>query len=151
MKRADKLKPAADVADSRERAAAREVGTSQQRLAELEQKLAELIGYREEYARRLSDSHQALDAAQLADFRAFLTRLNEAIAYQEGRIRDARRQHTRLISQWTRSRQKVDALGKVMTRFLTEERHHIERLEQKELDDRSQRRKPAVDEEGNGG
>lgn len=151
MKRADKLKPAAHVADSRERAAAREVGTSQRHLAELENKLGELIGYREEYARRLSESHQALDAAQLADFRAFLTRLNEAIAYQERRIGDARRQHTRLISQWTRSRQKVDALGKVMTRFLTEERHHNERLEQKDQDDRSQRRKPTVDDDSNSG
>jgi flagellar protein FliJ len=151
MKRADKLKPAADVAGSRERAAARDVGTSQQNLAELERKLAELTGYREEYARRLRESHEALDAAQLADFRAFLTRLNEAIAYQDGRIRDARRQHARFISQWTRSRQKVDALGKVMTRFMTEDRHHVERGEQKEQDERSQRRKPAIDDDRSNG
>jgi flagellar protein FliJ len=144
--RSDRLKPAARVAESRERAAAQDVGLSVQHLAELEARLAELLRYREEYAQRLTDAGGSLDAAQLADFRAFLTRLNEAISYQEARVKESRRLHDRLVGRWSTTRQKVDALGKVMTRCLTEERREEDRQEQKEQDDRAQRRKPRPDE-----
>jgi flagellar protein FliJ len=147
MTRSEKLKPAARVAESREHDAARALGVSQRRLTELETKLEELYRYRDEYAERLARSNGSLDAGQLADFRAFLTRLNEAIAYQEARVHEARQEHEQSRGQWAFSRRKVDALGKVIARFVEEERHDEDRREQRDLDDRAQRRKARVEDD----
>jgi flagellar FliJ protein len=146
MTRSDKLKPAARVAESRERTAARALGASQQRLAESEAKLEELYRYRDEYARRLASASGGLDAGQLADFRAFLTRLNEAITYQEARVHEAQAQREQSRGTWVHTRRKADAIGKVMTRCIDQERREEDRREQKDTDERSQRRKTPLEE-----
>ena len=147
MTRSEKLKPAARVAETRERDAARLLGASQRYIAELEGKLEELYRYRDEYAERLRRADTRLDANQLADFRAFLTRLNEAIAYQESRVREARVEHEKTRGRWVFTRRKVDALGKVLARCAEEERHDADRREQRDSDDRSQRRKTRIGDE----
>lgn len=140
MTRSERMKPITQVAGSRERDAARVLGESQRRLAEVETKLNELTAYRDEYVARLKrEGGNGMASRSVLDYQIFLSRLNEAIAYQHGRVSQARREVEQKRALWQASRTQSMALDKVVERYQGDERRAAERREQKELDDRSQR------------
>lgn len=139
MDRSERLEPVTRVARSREQDAARELGEYRKVLDALEARLAELESYRDEYVQRLSTAAAGgMDAVKLVEYRGFIARLNEAISYQEARVRDARTEFERRRRRWSATRTRVAALDKVVSRYETEARKEEERREQKELDERAQ-------------
>lgn len=141
MTKSKRLEPVARVADSRERRAAAEFARFRQRLDEQEARLQELIGYRDDYARRFEqDGRKGLDAARMADYRRILIQLGEAIAWQEQRLVALRRDCELLRRRWSDSHTRTAALDKAIERLRGEERRHAERREQGESDERAQRR-----------
>mgnify|MGYP002712502084 FL=1 len=83
MTKSERMKPVVRVAESREQAAAREFGASKRALQEHEQRLAELLTYREEYHRHLQQTGRAgVSAGQVMSLKRFLAQLNKASEQQ---------------------------------------------------------------------
>ncbi len=138
MKKSKRMKPLAEVAESRERTAARVLGERRKALAEAEAKLAELLGYRDEYAKKLEFSGGVTtDARRMYDFRVFLSRLNEAIVHQQLRVEQSRKEYETKRHQWYATRTKIRAVDKIIERYRGDEARVLERRDQAEADDRS--------------
>ena len=137
MRKSKRMKPVAKVAESRERTAARVLSEQRRVLAEAEAKLAELLGYRDEYAKKLEFSGgAAIDARRMYDFRVFLSRLNEAIIHQQHRVEHSRMEYETRRHQWYATRTKIRAVDKIIERYRGDEARASERRDQVEADDR---------------
>jgi len=134
------MEPVQRVAESREQAAVRELGQSQQHLAAQEARLEEFLSYREQYTKSFQASGEAgFGAARLQEYRVFLGRLNDAIRQQEEVIIQCRAQCEAVRQRWIESRTHSQAIDKVMDRYREDEYKQQERREQKDQDERSQR------------
>jgi flagellar FliJ protein len=141
MQRSQRLKPVTQVAEARERQAAQALGLAQARLRQQEERLTELLTYKDEYHRRLAEPAGAgIGSVQLADYHQFLARLAEAISFQGQRIEEQRRQLEQARGRWVATRQKSEVLDKVVDRYESQEAAEAEKREQKALDDRAPRR-----------
>ncbi len=142
MAQSKRMQPIARLAAERERDAARELVVSRRELEVHRGRLRELCGYRDEYGRRLNEAGvQGIDAAQLRDYRSFLTRLNEAIVEQERLGVVAQRDWEVCTARWQGTRTRTKALDKVVERLRHDEDRRECRREQGESDERAQRRR----------
>lgn len=140
MKKSRRLQPVVKVAESREQQAARVLGDAQTTLSEAEQRLAELKGYREDYIARFHSAGAAgMAAAQMEDYRQFLHKLSLAIDQQGDVIVRAASVVEEKRQDWHVSRSKAQMLENVVSRYQTEEQRVVDRKEQGEQDERSQR------------
>jgi flagellar protein FliJ len=140
MKRSQRLEPVVKVAQSREQQAARALGDSQQALSQAEQRLAELKNYREEYVHRFHASGAAgMSAVQMGDYRLFLSNLSRAIEQQVGLVEQAAAGVEQQRQHWFSRRGKVKMLGNVVSRIQADEQRVVDRKEQLEQDEHSQR------------
>ena len=140
MTRSKRMNPVVKVAESREQAAARILGEAQQQLTRQEQRLDELMAYRDQYSQQFQQSSgMGMGVARLQDYRVFLARLNEAIEQQKQVIVRCRQDCERQRCHWLSSRTRTQALGKVVERYQREERRAVERREQHDSDERAQR------------
>jgi len=132
-----RMDPLLSRAQDREDAAARELARHQQVLAQHESRLAELRRYAEEYA---SSQMAATSPAQLANRRAFVERLQQAVEQQSVAVADNRRtvevERSRLL---LASRDK-QVLEKLAASYRAQERQVDERRQQREMDDLGARR-----------
>lgn len=140
MKKSRRLQPVVKVAESREQQAARALGDAQTTLSEAEQRLAELKGYREDYIARFHSAGAAgMAAAQMEDYRQFLHKLSLAIDQQGQVIVRAASVVEEKRQGWHVSRSKAQMLDTVVSRYQSEEQRVVDRKEQGEQDERSQR------------
>lgn len=140
MTKSKRMKPLAKVVESRERTAARVLGEQRRMLNEAETRLTELLGYRDEYAKKFEFSGGAsIDARRMQDFRVFISRLNEAIIHQQLRVEHNRKEYEARRHQWYATRTKTRAVDKIIDRYRGDEARVAERREQAESDDRSTR------------
>jgi flagellar FliJ protein len=140
MKRSQRLQPVVKVAEGREQQAVRALGRSQQVLTEAEQRLAELITYREEYIRRFhSVGATGMSAVQMGDYRQFLHKLSLAIGQQEGVVAQAKKAVEEQRRHWFKTRGKVQMLDNVVSRYAADEQRAADRKEQHEQDEHAQR------------
>lgn len=124
------------VKDQRQQSAARALGDQQRALAEQEARLAQLMNHREHYRTLLHHlGGQGLDARQLGEYRAFLQRLETAIAQQRHRIQQSRARLQQCRDAWLACRQEVEAIDQLVNRRAQRQRQHQARLEQNENDD----------------
>lgn len=138
MTRSKRMNPVLRVAEHREKDAARRLGQTQQRLRQQQDRLRELIGYRDEYNLKFQQTCGAgVDVKQLQEYRLFLSRLNDAIAQQQRVIVNAEREVEQARAGWLSTRTRSQALDKVRDRFVDAERQEAERREQADLDERS--------------
>ncbi len=145
MTRAQRLKPVTRIAENREQEAALVMARAQQMLDERELRLEELVAYRAEYQMRYKAASSAgMEAAQIQDYRHFIAKLDLAISGQIALVETARNVLEETRRQWFATRSKSLALDKVVTRYRHEEVRNVERREQGEADERSQRLKPAL-------
>ncbi len=136
-----RFRPVQRVAESREQTAARELGDSRRLVKEQEQRLDELHTYHSEYLERFhKEAAKGISAVQLQEYRAFLAKLERAIKEQESIIDESRNICAFKQEKWQQKHVRTQALGKVVERCQKEERKVVERREQKESDDRSQRK-----------
>ncbi|MCP3866535.1 MAG: flagellar export protein FliJ [Gammaproteobacteria bacterium] len=134
-----RFQPVQRVAESRENKAARELGLSQRKLRENQDKLDDLKQYHKEYMDRfLGAAQQGLSASQLQEYRAFLRKLEMAIGEQEQILKNSHEECSGKKDMWQEKHIRSQALSKAMDRFVSAERKTMDGQEQKETDDRNQ-------------
>ena len=141
MTKSKRLKPVSEIADSRERDAARHMGEQQGILDQHQNKLNELIQYRAEYtAKMVAAGGNGISAGKMQDYNTFIRRLDEAIVFQRSQIELAIRQLEVKQREWRAMHTRSEALNKVVTRYQTAETRAQDKREQNESDERAQRR-----------
>lgn len=134
MIRSKRMQPVVNVTANREREAAKRLGECQQRIQAAEQRLAELIKYREEYTQQFA-SGGSLNTARLQDYRAFLNRLNQAVDQQRHQVTQVSHECEGLRQRWLALHVRAQALDKVVERYRGEERSEQAKREQKDSDE----------------
>jgi flagellar FliJ protein len=140
MKRAQRLQMVQKVVDDQERRRAEALAASERRIIEGEAKLAELTSYHASYVRGFEVRAQSgMNGAMARDYQAFLARLEEAIRQQTQVVMRSRVQRDGELQTWQGAAQRAEAVGTMVKRFRTEEERALDRKEQQESDERSQR------------
>jgi flagellar protein FliJ len=141
MKRAKRLEPVQQIVDDVQRRLALSVAAFEKRVLEGEAKLLELQRYKGEYEQQFSQrAGRGIGATDLRDYQAFLSRLTEAIRQQQALVARAHAEHQAERVKWQQALQRSKALGHVVERWQTEERHMNDRRDQRESDERAQRK-----------
>ena len=140
MKRSERLEFVKKVVDDFERRKAEALAASERRVTESEKKLADLEAYRQGYVRDFELRAKAgINAAAARDYQVFLGRLDEALRQQTQAVIGTRAQRDAERQNWQDAAQRAEAIGQTVKRWQGEERHALERREQIETDERSQR------------
>ena len=140
MTKSKRLKPVSEIADAKERDAARYMGAQQEVLDRHKNKLTELIKYRAEYAEKMvAAGGSGISAGQMQDYSSFIRRLDEAIVFQRSQIELAVRQLEIKQREWRVTHTRSEALNKVVSRYQTAEVREQDKREQNESDERAQR------------
>lgn len=140
MSRSRRLAPLLEVSARRIEDAAKAVARSRSTLATEEARLADLVEYRRQYD-LAPPRVEATGAFSLANLRAFGARLDEAIRAQEGRLRSAREDLSRLVDEWSELRKRARAIELLAGRYSSNERRELARAEQREADDSGRARR----------
>jgi len=128
------------VVDDQERRRAEALAASERNVTENEAKLAELEAYQATYLRDFSSrAGTGMNAASARDYQAFLARLGEALRQQALAVVRAKAQRDSELRNWQGAAQRADAVGHMVKRWNAEEQRELERIEQKETDEFSQR------------
>jgi len=140
MKRAERMKTVQRAVEDDERRRAERLAASERRVTECEAKLAELENYQVSYASQFSARAGAgMGGAGLRDFQTFLARLAEAVKQQAQVVQRARVERDSERQRWQGAASRAKAVGGVVKRWQVEDQREIERREQSESDERSQR------------
>jgi flagellar FliJ protein len=135
MSRSDRIQPIKEIADTRERNAGAVVAEAERALKDREQQLAQLKQYLDEYVRKNTPGLGAIDPVRLANYRAFLARLTEAVRAQEQLVEQANREYERKKEDWRVQHVEAAALGRAVERMQIVERSEQDRRDQKETDE----------------
>jgi flagellar protein FliJ len=140
MRRTQRMKTVQRAVEDDERKRAEKLAASERRVTECEAKLAELENYQQSYAQQFSARAGAgIGGAGLRDFQTFMARLAEAVKQQAHVLQRARVERDSERQRWQGAASRAKAVGGVVKRWQTEEQREIERREQSESDERSQR------------
>jgi len=128
------------VVDDQERRRARALAASEKLVLDSEAKLAELEKYRAGYLRDFSSkAGGGMSAASARDYQVFLARLEEALRQQAQIVTRAKAQRDMERRNWQGAAQRADAVDHMVQVWDTADRKELERHEQKESDEFSQR------------
>ena len=140
MTKSQRLQPIAKLAERREQEAARCLAECYARLRERQEKLDELLGYREEYRLRYERMASAgMHAGKVQRYLAFMRQLDAAIEHQQGMVNRASRDCEAQRREWTGLHSKTLSLDKAIERMRQDEAHQESRREQRESEDRPPR------------
>ena len=134
--RSDRLQPAVDQAQRRQKDALQRLADHQQKLAHAEQQLEELQRYRRDYS--LADG--GLTVSALLNRQQFVDRTDQAIVQQAKLIERLQRQLEGARERWLQAHARENALDSVVERLRKQESQREQRLEQAEVDERMQHR-----------
>jgi flagellar protein FliJ len=140
MNRLKRLEPIVDLAENREKGAAQAMGASLQKLEEARKSLASLKSFRENYAALFSQSgNRGLGMRQLNEYRAFLNKINLAIAEQEKAVQRAEQDLHAKRRTWEAAHCHALGMQKITDKLRVEEARREQKREQGEQDERSGR------------
>lgn len=134
--RSDRLQPAVDQAQRRQKDALQRLADHQQKLAHAEQQLEELQRYRRDY----SVADGGLTVSALLNRQQFVDRIDQAIVQQAKLIERLQRQLEGARERWLQAHARENALDSVVERLRKQESQREQRLEQAEVDERMQHR-----------
>jgi flagellar protein FliJ len=134
--RSERLQPAVDQAQRRQKDALQRLAEHQQKLAHAEQQLEELKRYRRDYS--LSDG--GLTVTALINRQQFVERIDQAIVQQGHMVERLQRQLDTARQRWLQAHARENALDSVVDRLRKQEEQREQRLEQAEVDERMQYR-----------
>lgn len=145
MARKFPLQTLLDLAQDHADAAAKNLQVLKVRWHEAEEKLRQLLAYRESYRERMRDSAgSGTSATALRDFQLFMIKLDTAIRLQQDEVARCQARWNAGQQEWLRQRGKLKAFDTLSARHKRAEEKRDERVEQKELDEfankQSQRR-----------
>jgi flagellar FliJ protein len=140
MQRSERMEMVKKVVDDFERRKAEAFAVAERRVAESEKKLADLETYRDGYVRDFELRAKAgMGGAAARDFQVFLSRLDDALKQQSQAVTGTRTQRDAERQTWQDAAQRAEAIGQTVKRWQGEERYALDRREQHESDERSQR------------
>ncbi|PCI06819.1 MAG: flagellar export protein FliJ [Gammaproteobacteria bacterium] len=136
-KSSKKLQPVANLARLNERSAARLHGSVLNELKKQEERLDELISYRDQYQTSFNVAGKlGISSIQLQDYRLFLLRLDDAIQQQQQAIINGKKNSEMSRGEWLNKRNKSKMMNKVVEKRQVAEAAQLEKSEQRELEDR---------------
>ena len=134
--RTRKLAPVVKHVEKHEQTALQAVAYSQKQLHVQQEILAKLQRYKEEYSNRhLTPQAESYSSVQLQEFNRFLAQLDETISQQQVNVEMAMRELELKRSKWKSKRSRSDAMHKVVDRIEASEQQHIQKNEQKLMDE----------------
>ncbi|HUA80270.1 MAG TPA: flagellar export protein FliJ [Dyella sp.] len=134
--RSERLQPAVDQAQRRQKDALQRLAEQQQKLAHAEQQLDELKRYRNDY----SVADGGLTVSALLNRQQFVDRIDQAIVQQSRLVERMQRQVDGARDRWLLAHARENALDTVVDRLRKQEDLREQRLEQAEVDERMQHR-----------
>ncbi len=137
MSRKSQLSSIKSIARAREEDDARVLAKTLDRKSSAEQKLVELIGYREDYETRLKLNYSQNGAfiEQLREGRAFVERLSDAIRQQQQQIGKITKELDSQLESWRSSHASHKALGSLLERYRREAVRIDDRRSDAEMED----------------
>lgn len=140
MKKSQRLNVIVDLYVRQEREALEIMGTSQQRLADQQNQLDQLVQYRLEYLQRFEARQRAgINVGQLLEFRAFADKLDGAIEGQRRQVLQCERDLQKARGLWEQCHQRTKSLKRVKELAAVDEAKTEQKREQAEQDDRAAR------------
>lgn len=139
-KRAQRLLPVVDMAQTTEREAVGKLRQYQHALQQAQQQLQNLQQYRDDYQQQWIDKGQTGVSGQwLMNYQRFLSQLEVAIAQQEQSL--AWHQNNVSVSQaaWQQAYARLEGLRKLVQRYREDAQKIADKQEQKLLDEMAQR------------
>lgn len=134
--RTRKLAPVVKHVEKHEQTALQAVAFSQKQLHVQQEILAKLQRYKQEYSHRhLTPQAESYSSIQLQEFNRFLAQLDETISQQQVNVELAMRELEVKRSKWKSKRSRSDAMHKVVDRIEASEQQHIQKIEQKLMDE----------------
>jgi flagellar protein FliJ len=141
MKRSERLDVVQQAAARTERERAERVAAAERHLAEMQQKLAALEKYRNEYESGFATKAGAgVDVVGMRDFQTFLAKLGEALVQQREFVALARNAVEAERSNWREAAQRQHVVETLAERWQGEETRAENRRDQQESDELSQQR-----------
>lgn len=138
MVRSKRFEPIQEIAENSAKELSGAMADAARRVADLERQLEQLNTFRDEYVRN-GQAGGVVDAVKLQNYRAFLSRLGEAMRQHLTTLEQARAEYEKRRRQWSDKRVEAESLTRVVERFRKEEVHAAERREQLEGDDAAMR------------
>lgn len=134
------LQVAAQVAQSREQEAVKAMGESQQRLADQERRLQQLLMFRGEYATQFQqEGSGGISARRYQDYSAFLNHMDHGIVQVQQQLTWLQQELQRKRLAWLQSRAKTKALEEVIERDRKAQLQQEDRREQRDSDEHNLR------------
>ncbi len=136
MPRRFPLQSLLDVAQGHADDAAKRLHALRAKWQEAEEKLRQLMGYRDDYrARLLGSTRQGLSVTFLRDYQLFLDKLELAIRQQQAEVAQCKNRWETGQREWLAQQRKLKAYGTLAQRHERSEERREARKEQRELDE----------------
>jgi flagellar protein FliJ len=139
MMKSKRFEPIQEIASTSAKDLSRAMGEAGRKVADLERQLEKLLSYRDEYARKSTQTSGAIDAVKLQNYRMFMDRLGEALRQHLKSLDNARAEYERRRTLWSEKRIEAESLSRVVERFRKEEQYAADQREQREGDDTAMR------------
>jgi flagellar protein FliJ len=139
MMKSKRFEPIQEIASNSAMDLSRAMGEAGHKVRDLENQLAQLQSYRDEYVRNSTQGNGTMDAVKLQNYRSFLDRLGEALRQHLKSLDAARKEFERRRAQWSEKRIEAESLSRVVDRFRKEEQHVADRREQRDGDEAAMR------------
>lgn len=137
MKKSTRINKIVEIAERAEQHAGRALGLKVKNKQQEDDRLNNLVQFRDEYTSKYYTAGvEGLSGQQLAQYRIFLEKMNEAIKYQEQTINRLDGELIDSKSEWSKANQKKRGYGKLKARTLAHESREQSKREQAETDDR---------------
>lgn len=139
MKKSARLTPLLKLEQNREQEKVRALGNARSSVAAEAEKLKQLMDYRGEYERMVTqEGSQGISASRLQGYHQFLNRLSAAITQQEQQLELARQQENSAQQDWFQQRGAVKRMDTLVERNVQQELREEDKREQKAQDEQSQ-------------
>jgi flagellar protein FliJ len=145
MTRIERLNPVVKHNDDLEQKALQNVADSQSLLVKEESQLEQLNSYRKDYQMQQSHSNNVCSVFELQEYNRFLAQLDNTIERQAAVVATRQRELEIKRKHWNSSRIDAAALHKVVEHLNKAEQQQMSKIEQKLLDEFSQRRFNKID------
>lgn len=141
MKKSLRLTPILDLAEKKEQDAAKAFALQQQKVQTMLQGRERLQGFLDSYhARYQSSGSLGLTVSQLAEYRAFLSKINSAIEEQTAGLHAAEAELLAKRRAWEAAHQHREGMAKLIRNARQEEDKLENKREQADMDERAARK-----------
>ncbi|MCC8459396.1 flagellar export protein FliJ [Photorhabdus aegyptia] len=129
-----------DLAQNAVEKAATHLAQVRQNHQQMEQQLATLMGYQDEYRERLNDTlSNGMPCTTWQNYQQFMKTLEKAIEQHKLQLHQWQQRLDTALSQWREKQQRLNAFDTLQQRADNNRRLHQNRTEQKQMDEYAQR------------